>query len=133
MRTLTVKQRIYTVLIENKNDFLSINEIAETAYDVAYLKETKKHLNGLIKRNIAHAIAMLSEDGYVVIKDLQRCIKSNKMTYKGVNGYKIADKEDIDLVKENLLTKVQRIEIAEQIRFDFTALAEENKLLKNEN
>jgi len=45
MKTLTVKQRIYTVLIENKNDFLSIDEIAETAYDVAYLKETKKHLN----------------------------------------------------------------------------------------
>ena len=45
MKTITVKQRIYTVLIENKKSFLSIEEIAETAYDVAYLKETKKHLN----------------------------------------------------------------------------------------
>lgn len=130
MKTLSVKQRIYTVLMENELEFLSHEEIAEIAYGLAYLRETKKHLNGLIKRNIPHAIAMLAEDGYVVIKDLQRTVNGNKMTYRGVNGYKIADKEDIKIVEKNLLTKKQRIEVAEQIKIDFIELAEENKLLE---
>lgn len=130
MKTLSVKQRIYTVLMENELEFLSHEEIAEIAYGLAYLRETKKHLNGLIKRNIPHAIAMLAEDGYVVIKDLQRTVNGNKMTYRGINGYKIADKEDIKIVEKNLLTKKQRIEVAEQIKIDFIELAEENKLLE---
>lgn len=130
MKTIPVRQRIYTVLTENQNDFINHEDIAQITYGEAYLKETKKFLNSLIKRNIPHAIAMLAEDGYVVIKDLQPCVNGKKMKYRGVNGYKIADKEDIDLVERNLLTKDERIQIAEQISLDFKELAIENKLLE---
>ena len=71
MKKLSVKQKIADVLMENENGFLSIEQIAAIAYEDAYMKETKKHLNGLIKRNITHAIAILSEEGFLVIKDLE--------------------------------------------------------------
>lgn len=126
---LPVKKRIYTVLLENKNGFLNYEEIAQIAYGDAYVKATKKHLNGLIKRNVQHGIAMLTEDGYMVIKDLQPTSSGSKLSYKGVNGYKIADKEDIDIVKKNLKTKNERLEIASQIRLNFEGLASKNNLM----
>ena len=46
MKKLSVKQKIADVLMENENGFLSIEQIAAIAYEDAYMKETKKHLNG---------------------------------------------------------------------------------------
>ena len=105
MEKMSVKQKIAEVLMENDNGFLSIEEIAKLSYQDAYMKETRKHLNGLIKRNIIHAIAMLSEEGFLVIKDLEPCANSKKLTHKTVNGYKIADKEDSESIIINLKTK----------------------------
>jgi len=129
MKKISVKQKIADVLMENDNGFLSIEQIAALAYEDAYMKETKKHLNGLIKRNITHAIAMLSEEGFLVIKDLEPCVNSKKMTHKAVNGYKIADKEDSESIIVNLKTKSERLEIAEQTKFNFESLVNESKYL----
>ena len=71
MKTITVKERISKVLLENTNGFLSIEEIARIGYGEAYMRDTQKQLNGLIKRNISHAIALLSDKGLVVLKDLE--------------------------------------------------------------
>jgi len=131
MNKISVKQKIADVLMENENGFLSIEQIASIAYQDAYMRETKKHLNGLIKRNITHAIAILSEEGFLVIKDLERCVNSVKITHKKVNGYKIADIEDSDTVITNLLSKGERLEIATQVKINFESLATDNKLLIN--
>lgn len=131
MKKLSVKQKIADVLMENDNGWLSIEQIAQLAYPDAYMKETRKHLDGLIKRNITHAIALLSEEGFLVIKDLEPCVSSIKMTHKKVNGYKIADKEDSELVFTNLKSKLERLEIAEQIKFEFESLANNNKFIEN--
>jgi len=133
MKKLSVKQKIADVLMENDNGFLSIEQIASLAYEDAYMKETKKHLNGLIKRNITHAVALLSEEGFLVIKDLERCVNSVKMTHKKVNGYKIADKEDSEIVITNLKSKFERLEIASQIKFEFENLISNNKILIENN
>lgn len=129
MEKVSVKQKIAEVLMENDNGFLSIEKIAALAYENAYMKETKKHLNGLIKRNITHAIAMLSEEGYLVIKDLEKCTNSVKMTHKKVNGYKIADKEDSEIILTNLKSKYERLEIASHIKLDFESLVKDNQFL----
>ena len=131
MKKLSVKQKIADVLMENENGFLSIEQIAAIAYEDAYMKETKKHLNGLIKRNITHAIAILSEEGFLVIKDLERCVNSVKMTHKKVNGYKIADSEDSETVLLSLRSKGERLEIATQVKLNFESLVTDNKLLIN--
>lgn len=131
MKKLSVKQKIADVLMENDNGFLSVNQIAALAYENAYMKETRKHLNGLVKRNMTHAIALLSEEGFLVIKDLEQCVNGKKMTHKGVNGYKIADKEDSEIVITNLKSKLERLEIASQLKLEFESLALENKLLLN--
>lgn len=133
MKKVSVKQKIAEVLMENDNGFLSIEQIASLAYKDAYMKETKKHLNGLIKRNISHAIALLSEEGYLVIKDLERCSNSVKMTHKKVNGYKIADKEDSQTVLTNLISKNERLQIASNTKQDFEHLASSNALLSQYN
>ena len=129
MKKVSVKQKIAEVLMENDNGYLSIEKIAALAYENAYRKETKKHLNGLIKRNISHAIALLSEEGYLVIKDLEECVNSVKMTHKKVNGYKIADKEDSKMIFKNLISKNERLEIESSIKSDFESLAIVNELL----
>ncbi len=135
---LTVKQRIYNVLMENKNGELNHEEIAERAYGDAYLRETKKHLTGLVKRSVSHAIAMLAEDGYIVVRVLDSFSKedlingNHKTSYKKkLKGYKIADKEDIKMVEANLLRKEERIENAEQLKIEYHRLAQDNKLLNN--
>lgn len=133
MEKISVKQKIADVLMVNDNGFLSIEQLAELCYEGAYMKETKKHLNGLIKRNISHAIAMLSEEGFLVIKDLQRCNNSQKLTYKTVNGYKIADKENIKAIEINLKTKSERLQIAEQIKYNFESLVNNSKYLIENN
>jgi len=129
MKKVSVKQKIADVLMENDNGFLSIEQIAALAYKDAYMKETKKHLTGLVKRNITHAIAMLTEEGFLVIKDLEPCSYSVKMSHKGVNGYKIADKEDSESITINLQTKSERLKIAEDIKMNFKHLATKNKML----
>ena len=129
MKKLSVKQKIADVLMENNNGFLSIEQIAQLSYQDAYMKETRKHLNGLIKRNMTHAIALLSEEGFLVIKDLEQCVNGKKMTHKGVNGYKIADKEDSESIIINLKTRNERLEIASNIKSEFESLVEGNELL----
>lgn len=129
MKKVSVNQKIAEVLMENDNGFLSIEQIALLAYKDAYMKETKKHLNGLVKRNMSHAIALLSEEGYLVIKDLEECANSVKMTHKKVNGYKIADKEDSKMIFKNLISKNERIEIATNTKSNFEHLAKNNSLL----
>ena len=131
MKKLTVKQKICDVLMENNNGFLSIEEIAQRAYSEAYMKETKKHLNGLVKRNMVHAIAELSLEGYLVIKDLERCSNSAKLSHKRVNGYKIADKEDGEMVIVNLQSKSERLEVAQQMKLNFESLVSNNNLIEN--
>jgi len=133
MKKVSVKQKIAEVLMENDNGFLSIEQIASLAYKEAYMKETKKHLIGLVKRNMSHAIALLSEEGYLVIKDLERCTNSVKMTHKKVNGYKIADKEDGDTVLTNLISKSERLEIATNTKSNFENLAQNNHMLIENN
>jgi hypothetical protein len=128
MKAPSVKNKISVVLMENKNGFLSIEEIAKRAYGDSYMKETKNHLNALVRRNITHAIADLSQEGYLVIKDLEPCVNSEKLSHKKVNGYKIADAEDIEMVVVNLKSRRERLEIAAQKKLDFEYLATDNKI-----
>jgi len=129
MKKLTVKDRIYEVLMENQNGFLTPEQIAEISYGPAYIRDTRKGLDSLIKRNMIYAIGQLNKDGYVVIKDLEPTENGIKLSYKKVLGYKIADTEDIDDVKKNLKTKEERLEIYQEKKKEFKELAEDNQLL----
>lgn len=101
-KELAVKEKIANVLIQHSEDsFLSIEQIASIAYGDAYLKETKKHLDGLVKRNMIHAIALLVENNLIVIKN--------------AGSYKIADESDNEYVIRNLISKKERLEISQQI------------------
>jgi len=128
-KELTVKEKIGKVLMENANGFLSLEEIAEIAYGSAYVRPSKPHYNGLIKRNMDHAIALLSKLGFTVVKDLEPTVKSSSLSFKRVLGYKIADKEDIEAVRNNLQTKKERLEIASDNKDNFELLASKNNLL----
>ena len=130
---LAVKDKIANVLMQHSEDsFLSIEQIASLAYEGAYLKETKKHLNGLVKRNMPHAIALLSEMNIIVIKDLEPTLNGKKLSYKGVNGYKVADEEDKEVLSRNLISKKQRLEISQQMLFDFAGLAGDSNLISSD-
>lgn len=133
MKKLTVKQKIYDTLMDNENGFMSIETIAKETYRDAYMKETSKHLNGLVQRNMTHAIAMLSGDGYIVITLKKPTKNGNMIKKKTVLGYKIADKEDSEHVLDNLSSKSERLEIAKQTRLDFKNLAIDNDFIITDN
>ena len=63
---MKVKERIYQVLLENENGFLTVEQIAKLAFKNVYMSETKKHLNGLIKRNMVYAIGELTKNGFII-------------------------------------------------------------------
>lgn len=127
---LPVKKLIAKVLLENQNGYLDHEQIAEIGYGNAFVKATKKHLIGLIKRSMSHAIALLSDmdEGYLVVK-LFRDNRNGSKLNRIVEGYKIADQDDIDEVKENLTTLEKRLESSRRIQTEFIESAKEKGLL----
>ena len=130
MSQITVKQKIFMALDANENGFMSVEDIAKVAYGDAYMKETKKHLKGLIQRNISHGIALLSEYGKLVVTLKEPTRPGAKTSYRNIIGYKIADKSDSSLILENLQSKEERIESSTQIALSFQDLAIESKVIE---
>lgn len=130
MSKITVKQKIYQALMENTNGFMSVEDLAETIYQDAYMRETKKHLTGLVKRNITHAIAMLAEDGQLVITLKEPTKKAVKLTRKKVLGYKIADIEDSDYVLDELTSRKERLQIVSDKKIGFQTQAIETGIIE---
>lgn len=131
MKKITVKQKIYQSLMENTNGFMSIEDIAQNIYGDAYMRETKKHLNGLVKRNITHAIAMLAEEGHLVITLKEPTKNGIKLTRKKVLGYKIADIEDSDYVLDELTSRKERLQIASEKKITFQNTVIESGIIEN--
>jgi len=130
MSQITVKQKIFMALDANENGFMSVEDIAKVAYGDAYMKETKKHLKGLIQRNISHGIALLSEYGKLVVTLKEPTAPGSKMTFKNIVGYKIADKSDSSLILDNLQSKEERLESSKQLALSFQELAVEAKVIE---
>lgn len=137
MEKLTVKAKIFATLKDNAekvdSDFMSVEEIAKETYGDAYMKETSKHLNGLVQRNMTHAIAMLAEDGEIVITLKAPTKNGNKIKKKTILGYKIAAKEDSEYVVDNLSSRSERLEIAKQMKLGFQNLAIDNDFIITDN
>ena len=130
---VSVKDKICAALLENEGDFLSVEQLAQNIYKEAYMKETSRYLNGLVQRNVIHAIAMLHEDGHLVLTLKEPTKNGKKMTRKKVLGYKIADKEDSTYVLADLKTKKERLEIAYEKKQEFESQAYELGLIEYNN
>ncbi len=115
----TVRLRIAHALLENEGGFMSISEIAAAGWGAAYMPDTKKVLEGKVLRSMAHATALLSERGFMVVKDLERTKNGKSLKYKKVLGYKIAQEGDERHVAKNLISKADRVEGALQLQIEF--------------
>lgn len=104
MSTTTIQRRILNVLVEHKEKkYMSISDIARLAYGDAYIRDTKKHLENLIRRNIYPTIGLAMQNDMIVLTVKNRNAETGEIEKK-VLGYKIAGREDqaiIDLMMED--------------------------------
>ena len=108
MRTTAIKRRILNVLVQYKDrSYLTISEIAELAYGEAYIRDTKKGLDNLVKRNIYSAMDLAIENDMILLP-VKRRIADTKEIEKKILGYKIAGKEDSEYIDILLQDKEKR-------------------------
>ena len=128
----TVKEKILNALVKHShNGVLTLREIAELAYPDTE-KEFKKHAEGLVKRNIAHAMALGSEQGFVTVIIKKPCVNPKKVARHAVIGYKIVGWEDQQIIKEATIDKDQRAKIYLEKQQEFLEDLEKNNLLSDE-
>jgi hypothetical protein len=108
MSTTAIKQRILNVLIKHKDrKYITISEIARLAYGDAYIRDTRKHLDQLIRRNIYSAMELAMQNDMIVLTVKNRN-PITKEIEKKILGYKIAGKEDYDIIQTMLEDKEKR-------------------------
>jgi len=106
MKTTPIKRRILNVLVQYKdNSFLTISDIARLAYGQAYIRDTRKHLDQLVRRNIYSVMDLAIENNMIVLPVKER--KDGEISKK-TRGYKIAGKEDAEYVDMLLEDKEKR-------------------------
>jgi len=133
MKELSTKERIASALLGNKNGYLTVEQIAEIGFDVQYGKQTKKHLNSVVKRNMPHAITYLYEEyGVLVAIDKEPTKNGSKISRKKIIGYKIANKDnekDVAIINQNVVTKEEQLNIFEEQRTLMIGRAKDTGLL----
>jgi len=108
MKTTAIKRRILNVLVQYKDrSFLTISEIAQLAYGVAYIRDTRRHLDNIVRRNIYSVMELALENDMIVLPVKKRKEDSNELEKK-IIGYKIAGKEDQDIIDMLLQDKEKR-------------------------
>lgn len=108
MKTTAIKRRILNVLVQYKDrSYLTISEIAELSYGSAYIRDTKRHLDALVRRNIYSVMDLAIENDMIVLPVKQRNKDSGEIEKKIV-GYKIAGKEDSEYISLLLEDKEKR-------------------------
>jgi hypothetical protein len=108
MSTTPIKRRILNVLVQHKESaYLTVEQIAEHAYGDAYIRDTKKHLDNIVRRNIYSAIE-LAIDNNMIILPVKRKNHETGEIEKRTLGYKIAGKEDGDYINMLLQDKEKR-------------------------
>jgi hypothetical protein len=108
MSTTPIKRRILNVLVENKDrKYLTVSDIARIAYGDAYIRDTRKHLDNLVRRNIYPAMELAMENEMLVLTVKNRNPITNEIE-KRVLGYKIAGSEDKAIIDTMLQDKEKR-------------------------
>lgn len=108
MKTTPIKRRILNVLVQYKDrPFLTVSEIAQLAYGVAYIRDTKRHLDGIVRRNIYSVMDLALENDMIVLPVKKRNTDTNEIEKKTL-GYKIAGKEDSEYIDMLLQDKEKR-------------------------
>jgi hypothetical protein len=106
MKTTPIKKRILNVLVQYKErPYLTVSEISSLAYGVAYIRDTKRHLDSIVRRNIYSASALALENDMIVLPVKK---KEDGNIAKRILGYKIAGKEDSDFIQMLLEDKEKR-------------------------
>jgi hypothetical protein len=107
MKTTPIKRRILNVLVQYKDrPHLTVSEIGQLAYGVAYIRDTRKHLDGIIRRNIYSVMDLALENDMIVLPVKQKSEEGELK--KKTMGYKIAGKEDSDFIHMLLKDKEKR-------------------------
>jgi hypothetical protein len=104
--TIKINSRILNALVNSKNaTYMTVEDIARAAYGEAYIRDTRKYLNALIKRNMASAMELAIKNDMIILP-----VKSKKdgLIRKELLGYKIADRNDHDIIQTLLQDKEQR-------------------------
>ena len=103
MKTTPIKRRILNVLVQYKESgFLTVSDIARLAYGSAYIRDTRKHLDKLVRRNIYSVMDLAIENNMIVLPVKER--NKDGEIEKKTRGYKIAGKEDsayVDMLLED--------------------------------
>ncbi|MFO8067444.1 MAG: hypothetical protein R6U11_07675 [Bacteroidales bacterium] len=108
MRTTSIKRRILNVLVQYKDrSYLTISEIAELAYGEAYIRDTRKHLDNLVRRNIYSTMELALENSMIILPVKKRNAETGEIE-KRILGYKIAGKEDAEYIDILLQDKEKR-------------------------
>lgn len=108
MRTTSIKRRILNVLVQYKDrSYLTISEIAELAYGEAYIRDTRKHLDAIVRRNI-YSVGDLAIDNNMIVLPVKKRDAETGEVEKKILGYKIAGKEDAEYIDILLQDKEKR-------------------------
>jgi hypothetical protein len=108
MKTTPIKRRILNVLVQYKDrPFLTVSEIAQLAYGVAYIRDTRRHLDAIVRRNIYSVMDLALENDMIVLPVKKRNTETNEIEKKTL-GYKIAGKEDSAYIDMLLQDKEKR-------------------------
>ena len=133
VKRVAAYKRIFQVLVENENGYLSPEEITERAFGPFYHPKAESEMVKLIKRNIAHAASEAERNGMMIIPIREACkpryftndfgereIIETKISRFRILGYKIADKSDLHDIEDVLEHKEERVK---------SAIEQSNKLL----
>ncbi len=109
MKTTPIKRRILNVLAQYKDrPYLTIPEITQLAYGVAYIRDTKKGLEKLVTRNMHSARSLAEENNMFLLPVKDRDEETGEIK-KSTLGWKIAGKEDAEYISRFLDDKDKRV------------------------
>ena len=108
MRTTPIKRRILNVMAQYKDrPYLTVSEIAGLAYGSAYIRDTRRHLDSLVRRNIYSVMDLAVQNDMIIIPVKKRNTDTGDIEKK-ILGYKIAGKEDQEYISMYLEDKEKR-------------------------
>ena len=83
MKTTPIKRRILNVLVQYKDrPFLTVSEIAQLAYGVAYIRDTRRHLDAIVRRNIYSVMDLTLENDMIVMPVKKMNTETNEIEKK---------------------------------------------------
>jgi len=131
-KEISIAQKGLNVLVQaEESEILSIAEITQRAYGLAYIRETKKSLEAKMKRSIGH-ISVLATSNNFTLLTIKKGSKMNPSNKTRVMGYKIAGINDKKYLLDQIGDKVKRVEQYKQSVIEFKENVINNKLLPSE-